>query len=65
MNGATTEPCAKINKPPNTNITIIIGAKRPLEKTSANNNLSIAHPAKPLVKKTIKTSAKPPIFNRI
>jgi len=26
MNGATTEPCASINKPPNINITIMIGA---------------------------------------
>lgn len=45
MNGATTEPCAKINKPPNINKTIIMGASHNFflarKKSQSSFNISI------------------------
>lgn len=40
MNGATTEPCARINNPPNINITIIIGASQIFFRTLRNDHSS-------------------------
>jgi len=48
MNGATTEPCERINKPPKINITMMIGAshsflrKRRKVQSSLTNSILLA-----------------------
>ncbi len=44
MKGATTEPCASTNNPPNINITIIMGANQNFFRTRRKSNNSFKKP---------------------